>query len=290
MKIAVLSDIHANYPALLAVAADLERWHPDLVVINGDLVNRGPKPAECLQFVLERAARVGWRLIRGNHEDYVILHSGSDAPVSGPALEVHRASHWTYMKLGMDVRALRAMPEHHQITDPDGKMAHFVHGSILGMRDGIYPETSDQQLRKKIGLKTKPDANDHQLAMFVVGHTHRALVRHIDQVLVVNAGSVGLPFDLNPQAGYARLTWRSNRWEAEIIRLEYDRAQAVRDFETSGYLPDGGPLVDLVLLELMGARSHLYNWAVQYQDLTLNGFISVRASVDRYIENNGLNR
>ena len=48
MKIAVLADIHGNLPALEAVAAHVEAWQPDRVIVAGDLVNRGPRPLECL--------------------------------------------------------------------------------------------------------------------------------------------------------------------------------------------------------------------------------------------------
>ena len=54
MKLAVLADIHANWPALQAVTEHLEAWQPDQVIVDGDTVNRGPRPAECLRFVQDR--------------------------------------------------------------------------------------------------------------------------------------------------------------------------------------------------------------------------------------------
>ncbi|MCC6956530.1 MAG: metallophosphoesterase family protein [Anaerolineales bacterium] len=287
MKIAGLADIHSNFPALQAVADDLERWKPDYVVVNGDLVNRGPRPAECLEFVLRKVKSDGWLIVRGNHEDYVILHAGPEAPRTTVEREVHQASHWTYCQLGKDVSALVEMPVAQSIIDPDGGLVYFTHGSVLGMRDGIYPETSDLQLRKKIGLNGKSREKEDSLKAFVVGHTHRALVREIEQTLVVNAGSVGLPFDHDRRAGYARLTWKDGRWDAEIVRLEYDFARAVQDFQATGYLSHGGPLVELVLKELQESRSHLYGWAIRYQELALEDQISVRVSVDRYLESVG---
>jgi len=290
MKVAVLADVHANLPALLAAAADLDDWKPDYVIVNGDLVNRGPRPAECLEFVLDKVAHSGWLLVRGNHEDYVILHAGPDAPRSSAARQVHQASYWTYCQLDKKVRPLTDMPAAQWLTDPGGGQVCFTHGSLLGRRDGIYPETSKAQLRAKIGLNGRPNAGAERLAGFVVGHTHRALVRQLDQALVVNAGSVGLPFDHDRRLCYARLTWQASQWRAEIVRLEYDYPQAIQDFYTTGYLDQGGPLVDLVLKELLEARSHLYNWAVQYQDLALHGQISVRAAVDRYLDASGARR
>ncbi len=69
MKLAVLSDIHGNVPALQAVVEHVEAWGPDHVIVNGDIVNRGPYSLECLQAVQEKQAVQGWQLLRGNHED-----------------------------------------------------------------------------------------------------------------------------------------------------------------------------------------------------------------------------
>ena len=60
MKLAVLADIHANLAALETVAAHVEAWQPDAVVVAGDVVNRGPQPAACLDMVLERQRDSGW--------------------------------------------------------------------------------------------------------------------------------------------------------------------------------------------------------------------------------------
>lgn len=287
MKIAILADIHSNFPALQVVADDIERWKPDHVIVNGDLVNRGPRPAECLEFVLQKVNSDGWLLVRGNHEDYVILHAGPQAPRAKAEREVHQASYWTFCQLGKNISALTGMPASQSIIDPAGGLVYFTHGSVLGMRDGIYPETSDRQLREKIGLTGQNRGHDNPLRVFVVGHTHRALLREVEQILVVNAGSVGLPFDYDRRAGYARLTWRGGRWSAEIVRLDYDYAQAEQDFQITGYLPQGGPLVELVLKELQESRSYLYGWAIQFQELALEERITVRASVDRYLRSIG---
>jgi predicted phosphodiesterase len=294
MKIAVIADAHANLAALQTVVEHIEAWQPDQVIVLGDLVNRGPRPAECLELVLENVRTRGWLLVRGNHEEYVISRAAPDAPRKGPEAEVHRPSYWTYQQLGCDVSALQSMPYQVSLSDPIGGEVAFYHGSVLGLRAGIYPETSDRSLLKKTGLDNRPPGAP-PLSMFCVGHTHRPLVRSLNGTCVVNAGSAGLPFDGDIRTGYAQLTWQPTRrssqqegaWQAEIIRLPYDTQQAERDFYLNGYLDGGGPLAGLVLIELQTASSLLYTWAAQYQERAACGEITLDDSVRQYLASLG---
>ncbi len=174
------------------------------------------------------------------------------------------------------------MPNQQSLVGPDGKEARFVHASMIHNRDGIYPETTDAELERKINGKISPFPEAPSL--FAVGHTHRALIRSLNGTLVVNAGSVGLPFDHDRRAGYAQIVWGKLGWEAKIVRLEYDRAQAERDFFETGYFEEAGPLIRLVLIELRTAVSQLYSWSIRYQQQALNGEISMEESVRRYLE------
>ena len=274
MKLAVLADIHANWPALQAVTEHLEAWRPDRVIVAGDTVNRGPRPAECLRFVQERQRTSGWLVVRGNHEEYVMTHAAPDAPRSGPAFELHRGSFWTYQQLGGSVADLEAMPVCLSLTGPDRNELRFTHASMLGTREGIYPRTPDEELGRKIGLPAP--------ALLCVGHTHIPLSRSLDGTLVVNAGSVGLSFDRDTRAGYAQVEWRNGRWRAEIVRLDYDRAQAERDFFETGFI-ECSALAHLVLIELRQARSQLFMWARQYEARILSEEMTMHDSVQAFV-------
>ena len=173
------------------------------------------------------------------------------------------------------------MPFKQDIIDPSGSMLRFVHGSMIGNRDGIYPETRHHQ--RAPPLHGSHAQINNRLVVFCAGHTHRSLIRSLNGVLVVNAGSVGLPFDGNTNSGYAQLVYHDFQWKGKIVNLDYDITQAIEDFYSSGYLEFGGPLVELVLVELITARSHLYNWSREYQLKALNGRITMRNSVDNYI-------
>lgn len=279
MKIAILGDIHANLIAFQAVIEQLEAWRPDRVLSVGDVVNRGPRPLECLELFQKHQAESGWETVRGNHEEYVISQADPNGRANPYEADVHQATIWTYEQLGCDVSSLEAMPLQYSLTAPDGSELRLTHGSMAGLRVGVYPFTTQHELRALI--QPAP-------AVLCVGHTHRALIRRVDETLVVNAGSVGLPFDGDTRTGYAQLTWtRTSGWQARQVRFQYDLESALREFEQAGYLEGGGPLVRLVEIELRTANSQLYNWAVRYQDLALQGKISMAESVAQHIATQG---
>jgi putative phosphoesterase len=274
MKLAVLADIHGNFQALQAVAAHVERWQPDQVVVAGDIVNRGPCSLDCLRFVQSKEQTHSWVTVRGNHEDYVISQALPDAPRHGSAFEVFRNVYWTYDQLNGDVSALMAMPFQQNLLGPNGSAICVTHASLQSIRSGIYPEIPADELRQKI----EPAA-----ALFCVGHTHLPLILCLGQTLVVNVGAVGLPFDGDTRACYGQMEWQDGRWSAEIIRLEYDREQAERDFFDSGFMTDSGALAPLILDEFRMARPHLFQWTAQYQARVLAGELTMEESAEEFM-------
>jgi predicted phosphodiesterase len=277
MKIAIISDIHGNFPALQTVIEDIDAWRPDRVLVAGDVINRGPSPVPCLELVQERVERDGWQLVRGNHEDYVLVHTEPDAPRSGPMFEYLRSSFWTFEQLNGHVSYLEKLPFQTSLVGPDGREVRAVHASMRGNRDGIYYKTEMEEVRRQI---------EPAPAVFCTGHTHFPLVREVDETLVVNAGSVGIPFDGDRRAAYARLTWQEGGlrpgWQAEIVRLAYDYAEAEKDYEVNGYLEGAGPLANLMLTEFRLARAHLHRWAQHYEKAVLSGEMTMAESVAAY--------
>ena len=246
-----------------------------MVFVAGDTVNRGPRSLDCLRFVQERQQTEGWQVIRGNHEDYVIARSRPGDPRSGPRFDLYRNSYFTYQQLNEDVSDLLAMPE--QISRDFGEGGEFrvVHASMRGIRIGIHPKTSNETLSELIAPPP---------ALFAAGHTHRPFVRTLNGTLVVNAGSVGLPFDADTRAGYAQVSRRNGQWQAKIVRLPYDKAQARRDFYEMGFMEAGGPLSELMLIEMETGVSQLYQWNAQYVDSVLDGEITIEESVRQFLE------
>jgi putative phosphoesterase len=278
MKIAVLSDIHGNVPALHAVTEHLDSWQPDQVIVNGDTVNRGPCSHKALRFVLDKQESDGWQVLRGNHEDYLLRCARPDAPQSGPLFEVNRFAHFAFHQLNGEIETLKDMPRRFRWIAPDGSEFRVVHASMHNNRDGIYDELPEDELRQKIAPAP---------SVYVTGHTHQPLIRQIDQTLVVNTGSVGAPFDLDWRPSYGRFTWQPDHgWQADVFRVDYDRQLVERDFVSSGFLKDGGPLAQIMLVELRRSRGLIYHWASQYEQMVINEEISIEESVKRVLQEN----
>jgi predicted phosphodiesterase len=234
-----------------------------------------------LEIVQERVEMADWRLVRGNHEDYVLNHTRPDAPRSGPEFEFLRSSYWTYQALNGHIPYLEAMPFQREIVGPDGRIVRAVHASMQANNIGVYQWTTDEELREMVAPAP---------AVLTVGHTHRPLSRVIDDTLVVNVGSVGLPFDGDRRASYARLTWDDDGrcWQADNIRLDYDWVTAEKDYFTTNYMEDAGPLADLMLREFLRAEGHLHNWGEKYVPDVLSGEITMLQSVTWYMKEMGL--
>jgi predicted phosphodiesterase len=280
MKIAVLSDIHGNFPALQTIAEDIDKWQPDLVVVNGDIVNRGPLSADCLRFVAAKMRSEQWRVIRGNHEDFIIACSTPVVPHHDqPDFELWRFAYWAYKQLNGEVQLLKSLPKKFSWVAKDGSEFRVIHASMKNNRDGILENSSDEHLYEQIAPVP---------AVFVTAHTHRAFIRHFNDSLVVNVGAVGSPFDGDRRASYGRFTWDRSGWQAELRRLEYDTDQTERDYVESGFLDGAGPLAQLMLVELRRAGGLIYRWATRYQDAVLAGEIDIADSVRELLHDEDL--
>ncbi len=274
MKIAILSDIHANITAFETIVDDIEKWQPDQVIIAGDIVNRGPRSPECLALALKKQREAGWRIVRGNHEEYVMAHGAPGAARDGIQFEIYRTGYWTYKKLGDDWRIFEDWPFEQRLDLPNGQTLRVVHASMKSNRTGTFPWQSNEDVADILTPLTP---------VMAVAHTHRPFIRNIENSLLINVGSAGLPFDGNPGASYGRLTVSNGTVKAEIQRVFFDRAKAKRDFVESGFLAEGGPLAKLILHELKISASLLAPFSYYYDEPVKNGEITLDAAVDKFL-------
>lgn len=274
MKIAVLSDIHGNVPALEAVLEDIHAWGPDRVIVNGDVVNRGPYSRQVLELL--RESTLGCELLSGNHETFT-LYAAEHPPEAGdPGFELRRFAHWTAEQLGPAIlEELRRWPDHLDIADLEGGASvHVTHGSRRGNRDGISASTPDEELPHKLGEPRE---------LFIASHTHKSMLRRFNGTLVVNTGSVGQPLDGDPRAAYGRFMFRGGQWQAELRRVEYDKPRAERDFIQSGFIEGGGPLAGLIAREHRECRMHVGPFMRRYHDAIKSGEISVAQAIAAHL-------
>jgi diadenosine tetraphosphatase ApaH/serine/threonine PP2A family protein phosphatase len=243
-RVAVLADVHGNVPALAAVLADLDAQAPDEVLVGGDLVGRGPQGAE----VVRRLAARGWPSVKGNHEDYMLDFRRGQVPEDWLFTDEWSAARWMAAELGEGEAAYIAeLP--FSLTAALAPELRLVHGSPRSANEGIGPWLSDGQIEAQLARVAEP--------VLICGHTHRPLLRRFDSGLVVNVGSVGLPFNGDPRAQYAVFEGDGGVWEVEFRQVEYDRGKTLEIYETSGFLAAGGATARLLRLELEHAAPFL---------------------------------
>jgi len=274
MKVAVLSDVQGNLPALETVTEDILAWGPDLVVMAGDLINRGPDSRGCLQHFHALRQDQGWLPVLGNHEAWV-LRCGREPPTDDLDAEMRAFADWTFVQLADLTEALTGWPDHLCFhSGSEDTWVHVTHGTLAGNRDGISQGLTDEDLAGKLPAG---------VALFVTAHTHRPLQRRLGTTEILNVGSVGSPFDGDPRACYGRIELRARRWHTSIERLAYDREQTRRQFLDSGFLDHGGPLARILYEEWRRARLLLPVWRQRYIAAVRSGALGLSDAVDDYL-------
>jgi putative phosphoesterase len=214
MRILVVSDIHANWPALAAI----NEPH-DLCLCLGDLVDYGPDPGPCVRWAMRNARYA----VRGNHDHGV----AQGVPVNGERgfrylTRASRPLMWD--ALGHDERRyLLQLPLTQRVT-LNGKRFLLVHGTP---RDPL-----DEYLMKDRATWSKRVQNA-EADIVCVGHSHMQFNLLVDGVVVLNPGSVGMPRDGDPRAAYAVI----DDGRIELKRVEYPVEETIARVEASA-LPD----------------------------------------------------
>jgi predicted phosphodiesterase len=193
VRVAALYDVEGNLPALEAVLAEVEREQPEAIVVGGDMVT-GPMPSETLERLrgLERA-----HFLRGNADRGVVEVKRGERPEGLPDDTIDALT-WTAAQLSDDqIDFLAGLPE--TITlDVDGfGRVCFCHAT----------PHDDNELFTEL---TPADAVAEMLAgteetTIVCGHTHMQFDRRVARWRVINAGSVGVPWDDGPEPRWALL-------------------------------------------------------------------------------------
>jgi putative phosphoesterase len=234
MRILLVADIHANWPALQA----LQEPH-DVCLCLGDLVDYALEPSPCIDWVRRRAHHS----VRGNHDHGVAQY----VPVNGRSgfkylTGVTRPV--TQQLVGPeDRRFLAALPVTLSVTLGDTRF-FLVHATPRDPLDEYAPADVDYWTRRLEGVDTD---------VVCVGHTHQPYILEVGNKLVINPGSLGQPRDGDPRGCYAVI--EDNR--VELKRVEYPVEDTVRVILESS-LPDQAKemLADVYRTGKMNARGN----------------------------------
>jgi putative phosphoesterase len=204
VRVAVLNDVHGNLPALEAVLEEVERERPDAIVFGGDLAF-GPLPRETLEAMVSLGDRA--RFVLGNADRWFLdVYDGRIEP--GPE------DAWLVEELDASRRDFFAALPKRLVMDVDGLGSIlFCHGSPRSEDEIITAITAEERLQ--------PMLEDVEHSLVVCGHTHVQFDRVVSGTRVVNAGSVGMPYEDTPGARWAILGP-----DVELRRTPYDREAA----------------------------------------------------------------
>jgi putative phosphoesterase len=223
--VAVITDIHANLPALEAVLARIDALGVDAVYCGGDLVGYGPHPDAVCALVAER----GIPTIYGNY-DYAIARDEEDcgcAYVTPHDRELGQLSvAWTLANTSRGSKEfMRALPFDLQFG-VGATEVHLVHGSPRKVNEYLFEDKPASLYERLAAAETGP--------VLVFGHTHKPWVRGHGGVLFVNCGSVGKPKDGDPRAAFALLSAAERAVDVEIERVEYDTGRVADEVRAAG--------------------------------------------------------
>ena len=207
VRIALISDIHANLPALDAVTNDPAFSECERVLFAGDLVGYYYWPLECYRSLQ------GLRLdaIRGNHEEMLLK------AIDSPAGTTVASKYGSGLKVAVDELPAEAIEDiadwdHPKLLDLGGRSILMCHGSPSDISQYLYPD---------VDLPESVTFGGSTAEIVVHGHTHYPSVRQSNGVLWINPGSVGQPRNKQPGAHWAILDTESLKVSPKISTYDY---------------------------------------------------------------------
>lgn len=229
MSTAVFSDIHGVLPALEAVLAEPAVLEAELIVLTGDIA-AGPLPVETLDRLVGLGDRVLW--VRGNSDrELVDLAGGGRTTIPDPIAT------WAAAHLRPDQVSLLADLPHPLIRRLEGfGDVLFCHGSPRDDDEVVLVDT--RMARWKEALSTL----DKSVSTVVCGHTHMPFARLVFGRLIVNPGSVGMPYG-RPGAHWALL----DNGTVQLRRTTFDYDAACAEIEERSGYPDAAAWADFFI-------------------------------------------
>jgi putative phosphoesterase len=205
MRIAIISDIHANLAALRA----LPQKYDQLWCI-GDLVDYGPRPVEVVRELRRRSTVV----VSGNHDYAAGYDADPRCSVPFRSLADETLRYTRRLCSEQDLNFLRGLPRHHEVTVGSTRF-FLVHATPTDPLFAYCPEGSDRWVREVAAIRAD---------VLVVGHTHTPFWRKVGDTIIMNPGSLGQPKTGRSHACYA--VWEDGKISLE--EYEYPAEETIR--------------------------------------------------------------
>ncbi|NKI22714.1 metallophosphoesterase family protein [Paenibacillus dendritiformis] len=218
-SIAIISDIHGNLQALEAVLQDVERQGADRIYCLGDVVGKGPNPAEVVDLIWDHCDVI----VRGNWDELVLK------------MDEDIQFRWHAERLGEKRRSmLAALPFSHDFI-MSGRHIRLVHASPQSVYHRVQPWDAEE---RRLGMFEFTSSLNEPLHpcqspdVVIYGDIHNAYLQHLHGRTLVNCGSVGNPLDIT-QASYIMLQGSlgqvgTTEFSIHFHRVPYDIERAVR--------------------------------------------------------------
>ena len=235
VRLAILSDIHGNLVALKTVLSDLQRRKVEQVLCLGDVAATGPQPCE----VIELLQPMNWPCVMGNTDEKLADNIPDKLEAEQMSEEDKRRmlelDAWTRKRLRKSHRSfLSTFRPTIKYTAKNGPSFLCYHGSPRSNREGILATTPDDKLAEYL--------EGFEGDIFAGGHTHTQMFRRFRRSIVLNPGSVGLPFQedssgrtRNPtHAEYALMGSSGKSFSSELLSVPYSKADLEEAIRNSG--------------------------------------------------------
>jgi predicted phosphodiesterase len=252
-RVAVLSDIHGNLPALEAVLNDLTQFKVDQVIVAGDVINWGPFSSQ----VMQRVTSEGWAVIRGNNELYLLDYDTPRAPKSWQHYTIPPFLHRQLDE--KQIATLATWPDSLTLRFRDAPTVRVVHGTPRSHFEPIYPISTDEEIATMLAGVEE--------TTFICGHTHLPLDRQVRRWHVLNPGTVGVPLDGTSDAHYMLLDGDETGWRATFRQVRYDNSPLFTEFERLNFVEHVGVVGQLVIEEFRTSRLEVHPFIYWHRDI-----------------------
>ena len=232
MKIAIISDIHANEEAYNKVMEDIEQFNPNKIFCLGDIILAGYNPNYICKKIIELKDKM--------KDDFQIIQGNTDKMVSNCTDELIKKTKETFPCMGYSleedlkitkkeyINFVKNLPENKYI-EINGLKIQLVHGSPRSQNENIYPELTDKTVCEM--------TNNSNADLILCGHTHIPCGYSLSNgKTVVNAGSIGRSMTKDKMPVYLQLTIDKNgKFFVEHKIVKYDNIKVSKHILSRGF-------------------------------------------------------